>query len=44
MKDTISTNRKLDPLVPAYKLPSVEMKPPTPPKFIRDAINIDVNI
>ena len=31
-----------DPLHPKYKLPYVEIKPPTPLKFIRDNINIDV--
>ena len=42
MKDTIRTNRVSNPLVPDYKLPVVEQRPPTPPKFIRDTIGIDV--
>lgn len=33
--------RSGDPLNPSYKLPEVEMKPVTPPKFIRDHINND---
>lgn len=31
-----------NPLDPVYKLPSFQTKPPTPPKFIRDAHSIDV--
>jgi hypothetical protein len=42
MKDTIVTGRHTDPLNPTYKLPAVEMKPPTPPKFLRDSIRVDV--
>ena len=30
-----------NPLNPAYKLPVVEYRPPTPPKFIRDQITND---
>lgn len=30
-----------DPLNPQYNIPQVEVRPATPPKFIRDAMNID---
>ncbi|MDR3549756.1 MAG: hypothetical protein P4M11_16030 [Candidatus Pacebacteria bacterium] len=42
MKDTIRTNRVTNPLAPDYKLPAVEPRPATPPKFLRDQIKIDV--
>lgn len=42
MKDTIKTIRTTNPLVPEYNLPKVEPRPPTPPKFLRDTIKIDV--
>jgi hypothetical protein len=41
-KDAIRTKRMTDPLDPKYKLPVVEQRPPTPPKFLRDPISIDV--
>jgi len=41
-RDTMRTKRVTDPLDPKYKLPIVEQRPPTPPKFLRDAISIDV--
>ena len=44
MKDTIRTNRATNPLAPEYKLPAVEPRPPTPPKFLRDSIRNDVNL
>lgn len=34
------TNRSVDPLEPDYKLPAVEEKPVTPPRFLRDQIDI----
>lgn len=34
------SNRQTDPLNPVYKLPSFEVRPVTPPKFVRDSINI----
>lgn len=34
--------RHCNPLVPEYKLPSAQIKVSTPPKFIRDSINITV--
>jgi hypothetical protein len=43
LKDAISTKRHTDPLVPLYKLPYVEYNPPTPPKFIKDSMEIDVS-
>lgn len=42
MIDTIRTKRSTNPLMPEYKLPVVEPRPPTPPKFLRDSIKIDV--
>lgn len=42
MKDTIRTKRITNPLIPEYTLSSVEQRPPTPPKFMRDNININV--
>jgi len=42
MKGTIITSRHTNPLNPVYKLPTVEIKPPTPPKFLRDSIRVDV--
>ena len=39
---SIRTKRVTDPLSPIYKLTSVEYSPPTPPKFIRDTMKIDV--
>lgn len=35
------STRFTNPLNPVYKLPSYEVKPVTPPKFVRDSINID---
>lgn len=43
MKDTIVTKRNTNPLVPNYKFSLVEMNPPTPPKFVKDSMEIDVN-
>lgn len=34
------STRQTDPLNPIYNLPSFEIRPVTPPKFIRDSINI----
>lgn len=34
------TNRSVDPLEPDYKLPTVEERPVTPPRFLRDQIDI----
>jgi hypothetical protein len=31
-----------NPLAPQYKIPTVDYKPPTPPKYLRD--NIDINV
>ena len=31
-----TTRQPCNPLNPVYKLPEVEYRPPTPPKFIRD--------
>lgn len=42
MKDTIRTKRVTNPLDPQYVLSNVEQRPPTPPKFLRDNINIKV--
>jgi len=36
--------RHVNPLAPEYKLPSAQIKVSTPPKFIRDNINIRVYI
>ena len=36
-----STRQGNDPLNPSYQLSKVEVRPVTPPKFIRDAMNID---
>ena len=36
-----STRQGNDPLNPVYNLSKVEMRPVTPPKFIRDAMEID---
>ena len=36
-----STRQANDPLNPVYNLSNVEVRPVTPPKFIRDAMNID---
>ena len=36
-----STRQYNDPLNPQYALPQVEMRPITPPKFVRDAIGHD---
>lgn len=44
MKHVIRTNRTTNPLAPDYVLPVVEPRPPTPPKFLRDSIKIDVRI
>lgn len=41
-KDAIRTKRVTNPLDPKYKLAEVEQRPATPPKFLRDAISIDV--
>ena len=37
---TFKTSRCVDPNDPAYQLASVEVKPPTPPRFLRDQINV----
>jgi hypothetical protein len=42
LKDTIVTGRRLSPLNPIYELPKVDLRPHTPPKFIRDSIQVDV--
>lgn len=42
MKDTIITSRLTNPLKPDYKLATMEFSPPTPPKFLRDSIRVDV--
>ena len=34
------TSRCVDPNDPSYNLASVEVKPPTPPKFLRDQIDV----
>lgn len=40
----VTTRSPTDPLNPDYKLPQVEIRLPTPPKFIRDQIDIsDIN-
>ena len=36
-----TTRAPSNPLNPVYKLPKVEYRPPTPPKFIRDQITND---
>eukprot|EP00826_Nyctotherus_ovalis_P036214 TRINITY_DN3195_c0_g1_i7.p3 TRINITY_DN3195_c0_g1~~TRINITY_DN3195_c0_g1_i7.p3 ORF type:complete len:174 (+),score=41.72 TRINITY_DN3195_c0_g1_i7:25-522(+) len=41
-KGCIHTKRSTNPISPKYKLPSVEMRLPTPPKFIRDTLRTDV--
>jgi hypothetical protein len=39
-----TTRPPSNPLNPVYKLPEVEYRPPTPPKFIRDQIsNVDID-
>jgi len=35
------TKRNVDPLQPEYKLPSYKVEPLAPPKFVKDAMNID---
>mmetsp|Transcript_79432 Transcript_79432/g.158604 ORF Transcript_79432/g.158604 Transcript_79432/m.158604 type:complete len:570 (+) Transcript_79432:39-1748(+) len=37
---TFKTNRVVDPLLPAYKLPSATMAEPLEPKFIRDSYSV----
>ena len=37
---TFKTTRCVNPNDPAYNLASVEVKPPTPPRFLRDQINV----
>ena len=37
---TFKTTRCVDPNDPTYKLPTVDTKPPTPPRFSRDSINV----
>jgi hypothetical protein len=37
---TFKTTRCVDPNDPAYKLPTVDARPPTPPRFSRDQINV----
>ena len=37
---TFKTTRCVDPNDPAYKLPTVDTRPPTPPRFSRDSINV----
>jgi hypothetical protein len=32
--------RQINPLDPEYKLPSVDLVPATPPKFIKDPLNV----
>jgi len=44
LKNTIITGRRLCPLNPIYELSKVDIRPPTPPKFIRDSIKIDVRV
>jgi hypothetical protein len=36
-----TTRKDHDPLNPVYKLPTFEVKPSTPPRFLRDATSID---
>eukprot|EP00753_Platysulcus_tardus_P016470 PLAT5745.1.p1 GENE.PLAT5745.1~~PLAT5745.1.p1 ORF type:complete len:593 (-),score=191.24 PLAT5745.1:123-1874(-) len=38
---TFRTARVVDPMNPEYKLPSVEVRPATPPRFVRDAMRAD---
>jgi hypothetical protein len=38
-RNQFKTTRHVDPLVPSYSLPATEDRPPTPPKFMRDAYN-----
>jgi len=38
----VTTRKPCNPLEPEYKLPYVEIRPATPPKFIRDNIDIKV--
>lgn len=41
---TFKTTRKVNPLVPEYKLPSYKVVPPPEPKFLRDNIdNSDID-
>jgi len=37
----VTTRQPSNPLNPVYKLPYAEVRTSTPPKFIRDQINID---
>ena len=37
---TFKTSRCVDPNDPSYSLASVEVKPPTPPRFLRDQIDV----
>lgn len=37
---TFKTTRCVDPNDPSYTLPSVDMKPPTPPRFMRNHIDV----
>lgn len=37
---TFKTNRVVDPLLPAYKLPSTKMADPAEPKFLRDSYDV----
>lgn len=37
---TFKTPRVVDPLAPQYALPSVEVRPTTPPKFLRDSHDV----